>query len=56
MVSKALPAVQYILHVLDAKHAWAVTIVVGGYGLSVTSDGGIHWASARVPHPVVPRS
>lgn len=35
--------------VMDAKHAWAETTINGGYGLSVTSDGGLHWSSVAVP-------
>ena len=49
MVTNALPDLQYIPHVLDSKHAWALTIVVGGYGLALTSDGGLHWTQANVP-------
>ena len=45
VATNTLPMLQFVPHVLDAKHAWAVTIVAGGYGLSVTSDGGLHWAS-----------
>lgn len=49
-VTDSLPNLQYIPHVLDAKHAWAVTIIAGGYGLATTSDGGLHWAATTVPH------
>jgi photosystem II stability/assembly factor-like uncharacterized protein len=51
IVTNALPDLQYIPQVLDSKHAWAVTIVVGGYGLALTSDGGLHWTQATLPHP-----
>jgi photosystem II stability/assembly factor-like uncharacterized protein len=51
LVTNALPDLQYIPHVLDSKHAWALTIVVGGYGLALTSDGGLHWTQAAVPQP-----
>jgi photosystem II stability/assembly factor-like uncharacterized protein len=49
LVTNTLPELQYIPHVLDSKHAWALTIVVGGYGLAVTGDGGLHWSQATVP-------
>jgi len=49
MVTNALPDMQYIPHVLDSKHAWALTVVVGGYGLALTGDGGLHWSQATVP-------
>jgi photosystem II stability/assembly factor-like uncharacterized protein len=37
--------------ILDSKHAWASLFVMGGYGLALTSDGGIHWTLAHVPQP-----
>jgi photosystem II stability/assembly factor-like uncharacterized protein len=40
-----------VLGVLDSKHAWASLFVMGGYGLALTSDGGLHWTLARVPAP-----
>jgi photosystem II stability/assembly factor-like uncharacterized protein len=40
------------LSVLDSKHAWASLFVMGGYGLAMTTDGGLHWTLARVPAPV----
>lgn len=51
MVTNALRDLQYIPHVLDSKHAWALTTVPGGYGLALTGDGGLHWTQARVPEP-----
>jgi photosystem II stability/assembly factor-like uncharacterized protein len=51
MVTNALADLQYIPHVLDSKHAWALTIAVGGYGLALTDDGGLHWSRATVPPP-----
>lgn len=47
----ALPVWQYIPHVLDSKHAWALLSVAGGYGLALTDDGGLHWTRANVPQP-----
>ena len=35
--------------VLDSKHGWAVVFVMGGYGLAMTNDGGLHWTLANVP-------
>jgi hypothetical protein len=37
--------------ILDSKHAWASMFAMGGYGLALTSDGGLHWTLARVPAP-----
>jgi photosystem II stability/assembly factor-like uncharacterized protein len=37
--------------ILDSKHAWASLFVMGGYGLALTSDGGLHWTLAKVPGP-----
>lgn len=37
--------------ILDSKHAWASLFLVGGYGLALTSDGGLHWTLAKVPQP-----
>jgi len=51
MVTNSLASLQYVPHVLDSKHAWALTMVVGGYGLALTSDGGLHWTQANVPQP-----
>lgn len=52
-VTKALPDWQFVPHVLDSRHAWAELTVVGGYGLALTSDGGLHWTRANVPQPAV---
>jgi photosystem II stability/assembly factor-like uncharacterized protein len=48
----------YVLQVVDAKHAWAQLRVVlptsnpaRGTGLAVTSDGGLHWTPVNVPKP-----
>jgi photosystem II stability/assembly factor-like uncharacterized protein len=49
MISDQLPDWQYVPHVLDSKHAWALLFVVGGYGLALTNDGGLHWTRATVP-------
>jgi photosystem II stability/assembly factor-like uncharacterized protein len=37
--------------ILDSTHAWASMFAVGGYGLALTHDGGLHWTLARVPAP-----
>ena len=37
------------ISILDSKHAWASLFVMGGYGLALTNDGGLHWTLARVP-------
>lgn len=44
-------AYQYIPHVLDSKHAWALVLYTAGTGLTLTSDGGLHWTRANVPQP-----
>jgi photosystem II stability/assembly factor-like uncharacterized protein len=48
----------YIPQAIDAKHAWALMTVVfpssnprQGTGLAITSDGGAHWTSVKVPNP-----
>ena len=35
--------------ILDPMHAWASINVMGGFGLALTSDGGLHWTLAKVP-------
>ncbi len=47
-ISDALPDWQILPDILDSKHAWSA-IVVGGFGLALTSDGGLHWSRANVP-------
>jgi photosystem II stability/assembly factor-like uncharacterized protein len=37
--------------ILDSMHAWASVFIMGGYGLALTSDGGLHWTEANVPQP-----
>ena len=37
--------------ILGPMHAWASIFVVGGFGLALTSDGGLHWTLAKVPKP-----
>jgi photosystem II stability/assembly factor-like uncharacterized protein len=44
-------AYQYIPHVLDSKHAWALVLYTVGTGLTLTSDGGLHWTRVNVPQP-----
>ena len=48
-VSNQLPDWQFVPYVLDSKHAWAELTVVGGHGLALTNDGGLHWSRADVP-------
>lgn len=48
-VATGIPDWQYIPHVIDPNHAWALTTVVGGYGLALTDDGGKHWRRCSVP-------
>jgi photosystem II stability/assembly factor-like uncharacterized protein len=48
-VSNQLPEWQFVPYVLDSKHAWAELTVVGGQGLALTNDGGLHWTRADVP-------
>jgi photosystem II stability/assembly factor-like uncharacterized protein len=50
-ITDTLPDWQFVPHVLDAKHAWAELTVVGGYGLALTNDGGLHWTRGNVPQP-----
>ena len=35
--------------IIDTNHAWAQIVIVGGYGLAGTTDGGLHWTRSRVP-------
>jgi photosystem II stability/assembly factor-like uncharacterized protein len=48
-VSNQLPEWQFVPFVFDSKHAWAEITVVGGQGLALTNDGGLHWTRADVP-------
>ncbi len=48
-ISNTLPDWQFVPYLLDSKHAWAELTVVGGFGLALTSDGGLHWTRANVP-------
>jgi photosystem II stability/assembly factor-like uncharacterized protein len=48
----------YIIGVLDSRHAWARLEVpfprtrqAIGSGLALSSDGGVHWTYVNVPHP-----
>lgn len=47
--TNALPDWQYAPNIVDSNHAWAQIVVVGGYGLAATGDGGLHWTRSRVP-------
>jgi photosystem II stability/assembly factor-like uncharacterized protein len=38
-----------VVSILDSKHAWASMFVMGGYGLALTNDSGLHWTLAKVP-------
>lgn len=49
--ANGLPQWQYTPHVIDPSHAWAELIVVGGFGLALTSDGGMHWTRSAIPQP-----
>ncbi len=35
--------------ILDPMHAWASLVMMGGTGLALTNDGGLHWTLANVP-------
>jgi photosystem II stability/assembly factor-like uncharacterized protein len=48
-ISNALPDWQFVPYILDANHAWAELTVADGFGLALTSDGGLHWIQANVP-------
>jgi photosystem II stability/assembly factor-like uncharacterized protein len=48
-ITNTLPDWQFVPYVLDANHAWAELTVVGGFGLALTDDGGLHWIRANVP-------
>src|SRR5712691_1751071 len=48
-ITNTLPRWQFVPHVLDSKHAWAELSVVGGFGLGLTDDGGLHWRPGNVP-------
>jgi photosystem II stability/assembly factor-like uncharacterized protein len=58
-VSLQLDDWDYVLQVIDAKHAWAQLVATfpgstppaQGTGLSTTADGGLHWNSVNVPIP-----
>ncbi len=57
-VSLQLDDWDYLLLVIDAKHAWAQlvptfphTSLPQGTGLATTADGGLHWSPANVPNP-----
>jgi photosystem II stability/assembly factor-like uncharacterized protein len=48
-ITSTLPDWQFVPHILDANHAWAELTVADGFGLALTSDGGLHWIRANVP-------
>jgi hypothetical protein len=57
-VSLQLDDWDYVLQVIDAKHAWAQLVPTfprstptQGSGLSTTADGGLHWNPVNVPTP-----
>jgi photosystem II stability/assembly factor-like uncharacterized protein len=41
----------YQPHVLNSKHAWARISIGERSGLTMTSDGGLHWTRQNVPQP-----
>ena len=47
--TNALPDWQYAPEIIDSNHAWAQIVVLGGYGLAATTDGGLHWTRSHVP-------
>jgi photosystem II stability/assembly factor-like uncharacterized protein len=51
VASDSLPASLTGVTALDTDHAWAAQIVIGGYGLVVTTDAGLHWSRVPVPNP-----
>jgi photosystem II stability/assembly factor-like uncharacterized protein len=42
---------QYLVKVIDSRHAWAQVFFGQTMGLTVTSDGGAHWTRATIPKP-----
>jgi photosystem II stability/assembly factor-like uncharacterized protein len=54
-VSFQLDALVYTIGVTDAQHAWArlesQVPPRRGFGLALSSDGGVHWTYAKVPTP-----
>ena len=51
-VTTAPPGWQFsVAGVLDSTHAWVSLFLVGGYGLALTNDDGLHWTLAKVPQP-----
>jgi hypothetical protein len=49
-VTDTLPNWGYIPRVIDSQHAWAViSPALSGYGLALSSDGGLQWTQANVP-------
>jgi photosystem II stability/assembly factor-like uncharacterized protein len=56
LISQQTDNLDYFLHVIDAKHAWAELFSSApsgapGAGLAVTSDGGLHWSQVSTPTP-----
>jgi photosystem II stability/assembly factor-like uncharacterized protein len=41
-----------ITGIVDSTHAWTSVILLGGYGLALTNDGGLHWTLAKIPQPL----
>ncbi len=57
-VSVQLDDWDYVLHVIDAGHAWAQLVAplpqgnaFQGTGLATSGDGGAHWTPVKVPNP-----
>jgi photosystem II stability/assembly factor-like uncharacterized protein len=52
-VRSLLPDWDYLPHVIDSKHAWALLVSTSrhGTGLAMTMDGGVNWRTVNVPNP-----
>jgi photosystem II stability/assembly factor-like uncharacterized protein len=48
-IADAIPSELNLLHVFDARTAWARLDPSPSSGLTLTSDGGLHWTPAKAP-------
>ncbi len=48
-IADAIPSELNFLHVFDARTAWARPDLSPSSGLTLTSDGGLHWTPAKAP-------